>query len=112
MLPEDLPQFFTGDLNADATNPAIENVKAGGWNDTYAAVHGPEDPGFTYHAFLGPRFVEERPPEKIKGKIDWIFYRGPVKTLGTAIIRNGRDGRYPSDHYFISAEVSLNSSVT
>ena len=102
----DLPQLLTGDFNADAANPAIEIVKAGRWLDTYTAVHGPEDPGFTFHAFLGPRFAEE-PKERIKGKIDFIFARGPVKTLSAEIIRDGRDGRYPSDHYFISAEVTL-----
>ena len=102
---KDLPQLLTGDFNADAANPAIEVVKAGGWLDTHA-VNGPGDPGFTFHAFLGPRFAEE-PKERIKGKIDWIFCRGAVKALASEIIRDGRDGRYPSDHYFISAEVTL-----
>jgi endonuclease/exonuclease/phosphatase family metal-dependent hydrolase len=103
----DLPQLLTGDFNADAANPAIEIVKAGGWLDTYTAVHGPEDPGFTFHAFLGPRFAEERPNARVKGKMDFIFARGAVKTVAAEIIRDGRDGRYPSDHYFISAEVTL-----
>ena len=106
-LADDLPQLLTADFNADAANPAIEIIKAGGWLDTYAAVHGPDDPGFTFHAFLGPRFVESRPPEKINGKIDFIFCRGPVKTLAANIIRDSRAGRYPSDHYFGSAEVEL-----
>lgn len=106
-LPEDLPQLFTADMNADAANPAIEITKAGGWLDTYAAVHGPEDPGFTFHAFLGPKYADGRPPDKIKGKIDFIFCRGPVRTLAAEVIRDSRDGRYPSDHYFLSAEVRL-----
>ena len=105
VLPDDLPQLLAGDFNADASNPAIEIVKAGGWLDTYAEAHGPDDPGFTYHAFLGPRFAEERPNARVKGKIDFIFRRGPVETLAAEIIRDGRDGRYPSDHYFVSAEV-------
>ena len=106
-LPDDLPQLLTADFNADAANPAIEVIKAGGWLDTYAVVHGPHDPGFTFHAFLGPKLTEARPPEKIKGKIDFIFCRGPVKMLAAEIIRDARDGRYPSDHYFVSAEVEL-----
>ena len=105
VLGEDLPQLLAGDFNADGANPAIEIVKAGGWLDTYAEAHGPDDPGFTYHAFLGPRFAEERPNARVKGKIDFIFRRGPVETLAAEIIRDGRDGRYPSDHYFVSAEV-------
>ena len=106
-LPQDLPQLFAADCNADAANPAIERLKTGGWLDSYEAVHGPEDPGFTFHAFLGPRFAEERPGGKIKGKIDCIFCRGPARVLDAGIIRDGREGRYPSDHYFVSAEVRL-----
>jgi hypothetical protein len=30
-----------------------------------------------------------------------------VKTHAAEIIRDGRDGRYPSDHYFISATIAL-----
>lgn len=106
-MSEDLVQFFTADFNADAANPAYDVVKAGGWLDTYAAIHGPDDPGFTFHAFLGPKFPESRLPDTVKGKIDFIFSRGPVKTLDAEIIRDGRNGRYPSDHYFVSAEVAL-----
>jgi len=101
-LPEDFPQLFTADCNAEASNPAIDNLKAGGWIDTYTAVHGPDDPGFTYHRFMGPAY-----DGKTTGKIDFIFCRGPVKTHAAEIIRDSRDGRYPSDHYFISAEVTL-----
>jgi len=106
VFPEDFPQLLTGDFNADATNPAIEVVKAGGWLDTYA-VNGPDDPGFTFHAFFGPRFLAEKPNARIKGKMDFIFARGPIKPLAAEIIRDSRDGRYPSDHYFVSAEVTL-----
>jgi len=104
---EDLPQLFAVDANADVTNAAVSIIKAGGWLDTYAEVHGPEDPGYTFHAFLGSRFPEERPPERVKGKIDFIFRRGPAEVLGAEIIRDSRDGRYPSDHYFVSAEVQF-----
>ncbi len=100
-LPEDLPQFFTADCNADASNPAIDVLKKGGWTDTYTAVHGPEDPGFTFHGFIGPKYVAK------VGKIDFVFCRGPVKPKAAEIIRDSRNGRYPSDHYFVSAEVTL-----
>lgn len=104
---DDVPQLLTADFNADAANPAIDVIKAGGWLDTYAAIHGPDDPGFTFHAFLGPRFPESRPPERVSGKIDFIFSRGPVKPLAADIIRDSHADRYPSDHYFISAEVEF-----
>ncbi|HEX6962099.1 MAG TPA: endonuclease/exonuclease/phosphatase family protein [Lacipirellula sp.] len=98
-----VPQILVGDMNAYEGHPAIAVLKAAGLHDTYEAMHGPGDPGFTYHGFLG----KER---KMKGrgrKIDWIFTRGEIETRAADIIRDGRDGRYPSDHYFISADIVL-----
>ncbi len=106
-LPNAFPQLLTGDFNASAANPAIQLVAAAGWTDTYAAVHGPEDPGTTFHGFLGPKYAEGDPKGKLKGKIDFIWCRGPVKVLAAEVIRDGRNGRYPSDHYFVSANVEL-----
>ena len=97
--PDDYPQILAGDMNCDSRNPAIAALKAGGWADTYGAVHGTKDPGHTYHAFLGPRF------ESDVGKMDWIFVRGGIKPVDAAIIEDSDGERYPSDHYFVSATV-------
>jgi len=99
-LPDVLPQIWTMDANASEDNNAIKSVKTSGWIDTYAAVHGAEDPGFTFHAFKGPQRGRGK-------KIDWIFCKGPIKPIAAAIIRDGRNNHYPSDHYFVSAEVSF-----
>jgi endonuclease/exonuclease/phosphatase family metal-dependent hydrolase len=106
-FPADFPQLFAADCNADASNPAIDVMKAGGWIDTYTEMHGPADPGFTYHAFVGPRYADGKAKDNMTGKIDFIFHRGSVKTLSADVICDSRDGRYPSDHYFLSAEVRL-----
>lgn len=106
VFPKEFPQLLAGDMNAGATNPAIKQFTAGGWTDTYAAMHGPKDPGCTFHGFLGPRYADTA-KAKNKGKIDWIFYRGAVKPVAAEVIREGRNGRYPSDHYFLSADVML-----
>jgi endonuclease/exonuclease/phosphatase family metal-dependent hydrolase len=106
-FPADLPQILTGDMNAPVNNPAIKNFKAGEWIDTYTAVNGPEDPGFTAHAFKGEKQPAKNLDGTLKGKIDWIFCHGPVKPISAAILRDSRNGHYPSDHYFVSAEVSL-----
>jgi endonuclease/exonuclease/phosphatase family metal-dependent hydrolase len=94
----EFPQVWTMDANASADNDAIRTVKKGGWLDTYAALHGDEDPGFTFHGFKGPKKGQGK-------KIDWIFCKGAVKPVASAIIREGRNDHYPSDHYFVSAEV-------
>ena len=99
--PTEYPQILTGDMNCDAANAAIEAFKTGGWYDTYGSVHGTEDPGHTYHAFRGPAFKARI------GKMDWIFVRGNVKPLHADIITDSLKGRFPSDHYFVSAELSI-----
>lgn len=100
-FPAELPQFFTADCNGDAENPAIGVLKDGGWIDTYTAVHGPDEPGHTFHGFIGPKHVGK------VGKMDFVFCRGSVKPTAAEIIRHCRNDRYPSDHYFVSAEVEL-----
>ncbi len=100
--PDDYAQILTGDMNCVAGNRAIDLLKAAGWHDTYARIHGTENPGNTYHAFLGPGFQPEI------GKIDWIFAKGKVRVLGAAVVKDSQDGRFPSDHYFVSAEISIN----
>lgn len=99
--PDGYPQILTGDMNCDARNPAISLFKANGWIDTYGARHGTENPGHTYHAFLGAQYQSK------VGKMDWIFVRGGIRTLDAAIITDSADGRFPSDHYFVSATIAL-----
>lgn len=95
--PQDYPQMLTGDMNCDTTNKAIDIFKAGDWIDTYGAVHETEDPGHTYHKFLGPEH------DSSVGKMDWVLARGAVKVIDAAVIRDSVDGRFPSDHYFVNA---------
>ena len=101
----DYPQLLTGDMNCDVQNEAIQTFLQGGWRDTYATMHGPDDPGHTYHAFKGPSYESEI------GKMDWVFCRGTVQVVDAQIIDTHRDGRYPSDHYFITADVSIGDSI-
>lgn len=99
--PDEYPQLLAGDMNCEAHNPAIEVFKAGGWVDTYGPLHGTEDPGPTHHGFNGPAY------DGGQGKIDWILARGAVRAEKAEIITASEDGRFPSDHYFLSATVVL-----
>ncbi|NLF39687.1 endonuclease/exonuclease/phosphatase family protein [bacterium] len=103
--PDDYPQILTGDMNCDCTNAAIEVCKAGGWLDTYGAIHGTENPGHTYHAFLGPEY------RGAIGKMDWILVRGSFRAVAAHVITESRQGRFPSDHYFVSADVILTNGA-
>ncbi len=99
--PHDYPQILTGDMNCDFRNMAIDILKDGGWADTYRSVHGTEDPGHTYHEFLGPQY------DSSIGKMDWVFIRGNIKVFDAKVITDSIHGRFPSDHYFVSAILDL-----
>ncbi len=99
--PRAYPQLLTGDMNCDFRNAAIGNLKRGGWVDTYAAVHQAEYAGHTRHDYLGATCRSE------VGKIDWIFMRGKISATSAAVITTAVDGKYPSDHYFVSATCAV-----
>jgi len=102
--PESYPQLLTGDMNCDAPTRPIAILKNGGWKDTYEAIHGTPDPGHTLHKFRGEEFPSE------DGKLDWVFARGDLEARDAEVIRESRNGRYPSDHYFVSAEVDIRAA--
>jgi len=102
--PDRYPQLLTGDMNCDERNSAIAAFRAGGWIDTYAAVHGTENPGHSFHGFLGPAFVSGI------GKMDWIFARGAVAVTAAEMISDSEDHRFPSDHYFVAATVKIENT--
>lgn len=105
---EGFPQVFAGDFNSRATNNVMGLLKTAGWADTYAVVHGDKDPGYTAHAFKGEAYKEELKAKNSEGgKIDFIFCKGPVKSVETDIIKDNEAGKYPSDHYFLYADVEL-----
>lgn len=97
----DYPQILTGDMNADVDHPGIQALLAGGWVDTYTEVHGEPNPCNTFHRFRGEQH------DGNSGKIDWVFYRGNVSVKGAEVIVDSEGGRFPSDHYFISADCEV-----
>lgn len=98
------PQILVGDFNSKMTSDVYAAVKQHGWTDSYAAIHGEKDPGYTAHAFEGTHYERG----KLKGgKIDFVFCKGAIKPMASTIIKDHRDGFYPSDHYFLSADVEL-----
>lgn len=99
--PEAYPQILVGDMNCDRRHEPLAVFARYGWVDTYETIHGVQEAGCTFHNFLGPAY------EANFGKIDWIFVKGDVQTVDAEIIKDHVNGRYPSDHYFVSAEVQL-----
>ncbi len=97
------PQIFTGDFNARISSKVFDSLRDKGWKDSYREVHGVEEPGHTGHAFKGADYERAA----LGGKIDFIFTKGPVKATAAEIIKDHEGGRYPSDHYFVAADVLI-----
>lgn len=101
--PADMPQILTGDMNSSIDNPALQKFLQAGWIDSFREATGIVEPGFTYHAFRGPEY-----DGRLCNKIDFIFVRGNCGVADSAIIKErGSTGRFPSDHYFVRADLLL-----
>lgn len=86
----DAPVVFVGDLNAEPDSPEIRLLSSRLHNLT-------EGIGITYHSYGGSS----------SGTIDYIFLSGAIRGSAPRKWDECRDGLYLSDHYPISAELTL-----
>lgn len=100
---DDDPFVVTGDLNADEANPALLALKRGGegWGlaDTYRVLH-PDARAGTFTGFDPASDGGER-------KIDHVLAGPAIEVLGADVDRRRIDGRYPSDHFPVWADLRL-----
>ncbi|NIM48529.1 MAG: endonuclease [Gemmatimonadales bacterium] len=107
------PVIVMGDFNAGEDNPAvryltgeIERASSGTepappspkLADTFRAVHPTATGVGTFHGFRGDR---------TGARIDAILASPQWEVLDAAIVRTNRDGRYPSDHFPVTARLRL-----
>ena len=95
----DRPVVVMGDFNAGEANPAFRalvEAEARGvrLRDTFRAIHPEAGTVGTYHAFTGDRTGE---------KIDAVLASPGWTVVDAAIVTTARDGRYPSDHFPVTA---------
>jgi endonuclease/exonuclease/phosphatase family metal-dependent hydrolase len=95
-----------GDFNVAPNTPAHDALRGYGFVDSWQATGHADGPGvMTFHGFKGdvwPRISGESDD----ARIDWICLRDPQQRLrchDAQIIKTAVDGRYPSDHYFVTA---------
>lgn len=96
-----IPAFLTGDFNSREDSPAYQNLikpAVSGmmkWIDAYRTVHAErKEDEASFHAFSG----------KVQGsRIDFVFSTPEYVATAATIDRSAKDGRYPSDHYPVSA---------
>jgi endonuclease/exonuclease/phosphatase family metal-dependent hydrolase len=99
-LAGDAPVVLTGDLNADEKSDGVAALTTSERPETrlldsYRAAH-PERAAdeATFNGFAG----------RTKGaRIDFILHTPQLKTLEAAIDRTHAAGKYPSDHYPVTA---------
>jgi endonuclease/exonuclease/phosphatase family metal-dependent hydrolase len=102
------PVIVTGDFNAGEQNPALQGLVTlrggtGGapapFTDTFRARHPEATEVGTFTGFVFGQTKGE--------KIDYILVEPGTEVLDAAIVRASRDGRYPSDHFPVSARIRL-----
>ncbi len=97
----DLPALLTGDFNLTEDNPAytvlVKPATPGAirWIDSFREVHPIRRPDeATGHGFKGGTQGS---------RIDFIFHTDQFIATESAIDRTAREGRYPSDHFPVTA---------
>jgi endonuclease/exonuclease/phosphatase family metal-dependent hydrolase len=98
------PVLVVGDFNSDESSPALAYLTGRSTQspvkliDTFREVHPSEKRVGTFHAFRGGDDGE---------KIDFVLVSPGVKVHSAGIVREHRGELYPSDHYPVTAEVSI-----
>ncbi|NQW04009.1 MAG: endonuclease/exonuclease/phosphatase family protein [Acidobacteria bacterium] len=99
------PALVTGDFNAGETNPAVSLLTRGSSGsapllvDSFRVLHPDERSVGTFTGFKLDATTGE--------KIDYVLVPPGTSVLDAAIVRTSRDGRYPSDHFPVTARVIL-----
>ncbi len=94
------PVIATGDFNAGEENPAILSLttSAPQLRDTFRVLYPDADEAGTFNGFQGDRSGE---------KIDFIFVDDAWEVFTAAILHTAVEGRYPSDHFPVTARLRL-----
>lgn len=94
-----LPRLVAADLNADETTEPARVFADAGYRDTFRVLH-PDAEALTYHGFRGRG-------ARTLGKIDYLFCDEHWDVLSASVVRDGQEGRFPSDHFPVTAQVVL-----
>ncbi len=92
-----IPVVLTGDFNAGPGSVPIRKLSEA-LTDTYAATHDNENQAGTFGGFQG---------RTDGARIDFIFVSGACKVRSAEILRRQFEGRDPSDHFPVVAEIEL-----
>lgn len=103
-LPGDTAVILTGDFNSTAGSSEAYSILTGsGLADAWTTAKEQAGPPITWSAFKAPEPDMDR-------RIDWILTRGPVAVERCETVTFNQDGRYPSDHFPVVADLKLSVS--
>lgn len=104
-----LPIIVTGDFNFTETSVGYEILTGKGTEQTKPARSALRDARYlSEHGHYGPTSTFNEFKALIPSlTIDYVFVKGRVRVLQHGVISDTWDGRYPSDHLPVLAEVVL-----
>jgi len=89
-----------GEAHELLTGAASQDGGEGRFRDVWDLVADPSGPTSTAHGFTGT-------PRREGARIDWILVRGPVAAKAIETVTFNRNGKYPSDHFPVVADLML-----
>jgi endonuclease/exonuclease/phosphatase family metal-dependent hydrolase len=101
------PSVFMGDFNAPEDSEALRMIKGNSearqklgmqMVDSFRVLYPDREKVGTYNGFTG---------QSDGPKIDYIMVRPSMKVIEASILQTNREGRYPSDHFPVTAQVGL-----
>ena len=95
---DDIPVVLLGDFNVGQGNQAWASLLEAGLRDSFRDLYADVQGVGTFHAFQG---------ETAGDKIDAVLVSHHWQVEAASIIRANKAGRYPSDHFPVTASLSL-----
>jgi endonuclease/exonuclease/phosphatase family metal-dependent hydrolase len=96
-LAGDHPVIIAGDFNSVQNKKAYIELLDDRYVEAFGEAHpSPAKDDFTFHGFTGKN-------DRGNDRIDWILRNNAFKTKSAEIDRTNDNGRYPSDHFPITA---------
>lgn len=94
------PLIITGDFNSAAEDSSAWTTLTGVMQDAWLATTNRVGPVVTWSAFSAPKEGETR-------RIDWVLLSPGIQSTRCETMIYNENGRYPSDHYPVSAQIVL-----
>ena len=101
------PFVFMGDFNAPEDSETLKIIKGNSeagqklgiqMLDSFRVLYPDREKVGTYNGFTG---------QSDGPKIDYIMVKPSMKVIEASILQTNREGRYPSDHFPVTAQVGL-----